>query len=51
MKDKLVKHGKPAKYFRLRKILIISIIALFGCALVAIPVGISVSQANIQQRS
>ncbi len=50
MKDKLIKHGKSPKYFLLRRILIISSIALLiGCS-VGIPVGIKIAQSHIQQR-
>lgn len=50
MKDKLTKHGKNRKRFLVRRILIVSSIILLAGATIAIPVGVSISQANIQQR-
>ncbi len=51
MKDKLTKHGKSKTYFVVRKILIISSLILLVSTTIAIPVGITLSRINTQQRS
>lgn len=50
MKDKLIKHHKSRVYFRIRRILGISLILVAMTAAVAIPLGVSIfKEVNIQQ--
>ena len=47
MKDKLVKHHRNVRYFRMRKILIFGCIALLCASIVAIPLGITIAQMHV----
>lgn len=52
MKDKLVKHGKPRNFFLIRKIAIISAIAILALGGIAATIGVSVlNQNHIQEKS
>ena len=52
MRDKLVKHGKPRNFFMIRKIAIISIIAILALGGIAATIGVTViSQNHIQERA
>ncbi len=47
MKDKLTKHHRQTKFFRLRKFLIISFVVIALLAVVAIPLGITIAQMHV----
>lgn len=47
MKDKLVKHHRSVSYFRMRYFLIIAAFVIVAIALVAIPLGITISQMHV----
>ena len=47
MKDKLVKHHRSVSYFRMRYFLIITAFVIVAIALVAIPLGITISQMHV----
>ena len=47
MKDKLTKHHRSVSYFRVRYFLIIAAFVLIAIAVVAIPLGITISQMHV----
>ena len=47
MKDKLVKHHRSVGYFRMKSFFIIAAFVILAVALVAIPLGITISQMHV----
>ena len=47
MKDKLYKHHRKSSYFRMRKLLVFSLVLISLLSIVAIPLGITIAQMHI----